>query len=341
MEKNKEDKIYIINLNNIVYGIIFLLILISIIYFISKGMGDTQVKIQSTGIYKEDQIMAIEAVANNVTGRINNVIAVTAIFFAVIVSSVSVFQFVKVKDFDKEIFNLLKKTKILNGELNLSNDKIEELKDEITKIYNEKDMLKIDNIKTQLELNIYKINETFYKPGTILSKTLNLIDKSINLINEYPNIIDPIDISKLYYKKAYVAYDIGSNSYAIEMGNIALNKVKEKYPHMDIEDLFECSYVEELGRFIINIHNIEGDFNLVEKIIEKIRNVLDFQLNDRLAFSCYQEFEDVMKLIKENYTYYGEYFLKKFKEYYEKGTFDEFKENTEFKTLMKSWNIEI
>lgn len=336
--KENNNKMYIINVNSIIYLIVFLLILMSTIFFISKGMGDANVTIQSTGEYKQDQVIAIEAVANNVTGRINNTIAVSAIFFAVIVSSVSVFQFVKVKDFDKEINDVFKNMQLLNKELSLSRTQIDDLKYEINKMYNEKNKLKLDNVKTQLELNIYKINKEFYKNGSRLDKVVKLIDESINLTVEYPGTIDDIEVSKLYYKRAYVSYDLGVKNAALYFGNIALEKVKDKYPDMEIEDFSEMAYVENLAKLLINIYLEDNNYKLVDNIINEIKNTLEHILNDRLAFLYGSSEEEAMEIIEENYKYYGKYFLTKFKKYYDKGSFDEFKKYDRFIKFVEKVN---
>lgn len=338
MEK-KNSKVYIININSIIYLIIFTLILISTIYFISKGMGDTHLTIESSGTYQQDQAKAIEAVANNVTGRINNIIAVSAIFFAVIVSSVSVFQFVKVKDFDKEINSLLKGTQLLNDELSSSKTKIEELRYEINRIYNEKNILKFDNIRNKLEFNIYKIEDDFLRPGVRLDKVIKLIDESINLATEYPDIVDSIEVSKLYYKRAYVAYSINRKDDAIYLGNIALEKVKEKYTDMEIDDITELNYVETLGRFLIKIHLESDNYKSVDNVIKEMGSALEYQLNDRLAFLYGSKIEEAIEIIEDNYKYYGEYFLRRFWEHYNKGSFDKFKNNDEFIKLLERFNI--
>ncbi|MBD7915239.1 hypothetical protein H9660_08775 [Clostridium sp. Sa3CUN1] len=342
MEKKKNNnKVYIINVNSIIYLIVFLLILISTIYFISKGMGDTNVTIQSTGEYNQDQIIAIEAVANNVTGRINNIIAVSAIFFAVIVSSVSVFQFVKVKDFDKQINDLLEGTQLLNRDLTLSKAQIEELRYEINSIYDEKNILKLDNIRIKLEFNIYKIEDSFLKPGVNTIKFINLIDESINLTEKYPDIIDNIEVSKLYYKRAYSSYIINMKNDAIYYGNLALKKVKNVYPDMEVDNLSEMEYIENIGRLLINIYLEDNSNELIDNVINEIKNVLNSQLNDRLSFLYLSSVEEAIEIIEENYKYYGDYFLKKFNEYYNKGSFDNFKNDNAFIKLIESFNVRI
>lgn len=100
MKKDNSKKVYIINYNTIIYAIIFLILVLGSVYFMYKCMGNTEVTIQSSGVYDIDQTNTINAVANNVIGRINNTIAVSAIFFTVIVASISVFQFIKIKDLD-------------------------------------------------------------------------------------------------------------------------------------------------------------------------------------------------------------------------------------------------
>ncbi|MBC5624809.1 hypothetical protein H8S10_04990 [Clostridium sp. NSJ-49] len=341
MTNSKNNKVYIININSIVYGIIFLLILISTIYFISKGIGDANVTIQSSGIYQEDQVMAIEAVANNVTGRINNVIAVSAIFFAIIVSSISVFQFVKVKDFDKEVNELLTESKMLKDDLLSSKEQVDRLKYEIDKIYDEKDKIKLDNVKTQLEFNIYKISNEFYKNGSWLDKVIELIDESINLAEKYPEAIDKIEVSKLYYRKAYALYGLGVKDDAIYLANRALDKVREKYPDMEVENIRDRDYVEDVGMFLINIYLEDNDEKLVQKVIDRIEKVLDWQLDDTIAYLNLNEVEEAIKIIQEKRRYYGEYFLKKFRKHYCEVGFEKFNDDERFINLIESFGIKL
>lgn len=340
MVNSKKNKVYIINVNSIVYAIIFLLILISTIYFISKGIGDANVTIYSSGLYQQDQVMAIEAVANNVIVRINNTIAVSAIFFAIIVSSISIFQFIKVKDFDKEINKLLKESEILKEELSSSLCKMDNLKEQINEIDAEKDKLELYNIKTQLEFNIYKISNEFYKPGSWLNQNIKLIDETISLAENHPKLIDEIEIAKLYYKKAYALNDLGVKDIAVSLANRALDKFEEKYPNMEVVNIRDMSYIEEIAIFLIDIHLEDNDEKSVEKVLDRIEKVIDFQLDERMAFLYSKKVEEAIKVIKENKKYYGEYFIEKFKKYYYDGYFEEFKNDKRFINIIKEFGME-
>lgn len=339
--KYENEKVtYIINVNSIVYGVIFLLILISVIYFISKGIGEPQIIMQSTGDYTQDQINTIQNVASNVTGKINNIIAVSAIFFAVVVSSVSVFQFIKVKDFDKEINDLFGNIKNLNNELIISNNDLEKVKDEIWKVRDEKNKLEFSNVKTQLEFNIYKINQEFYKNGSRTDKIMQLINDSIRLALEYEGAIDDLEISKLYYKKAIVFYDLNMVTEAITESNLAMDKVKDKFLDMDaVSDLNDMDYIENLARLMIKIYRHLNQEESITNVISEFKPIIDCQINDILQFLSYAPVSQAIETIKQNIEIYQDYFLDKFKEKYINGKYEEFNNDKDFLELIEKLKL--
>ncbi|MDK0590333.1 hypothetical protein WHY53_04630 [Clostridium perfringens] len=336
---NKSKKVYIIHINSIIYAFIFLLILISFIYFVSKGMGNSEVTIQGTGIYSKDEAKAIEAVANNVTGRINNIIATSAIFFAILVSSVSIFQFIKTKDFDKEFEKFTKEAEELKLKFQNSNNEINQLKFQIKKLYDLKDNLEVESLKNKLELNIYKINEKFMKSGTILTDIIKLIDESIQITKEYPNLIDNIEVSKLYYKRAITLRDFGGIDQAIFMGEVALKLMSKKYDDMDIDNISEMDYVEEIGWFLIDLYKEKKDSEAIEEVIKNMGNVVYDQINDMLAYLNLKDVENAIESIEEYNEHYGEKFLDIFKEEYKKGYFSNFNDDDDFKELLNKFGI--
>lgn len=336
---NKSKKVYIIHINSIIYAFIFLLILISFIYFVSKGMGNSEVTIQGTGMYSKDEVKAIEAVANNVTGRINNIIATSAMFFAILVSSVSIFQFIKTKDFDKEFEKFTKEAEELKLKFQNSNNEINQLKLQIENLYDLKDNLEIESLKNKLELNIYKINEKFMKSGTMLTDIVKLIDESIQITREYPNLIDNIEISKLYYKRAITLRDVGILDQAIFMGEGALKLMREKYDDMDIDNVFERGYVEELGWFLIDLYKEKEDSEAIEEVIKNMGKVVYYEISDMLAYLYLKDVEDAIKSVEEYNEYYGDKFLDLFKEKYKKGAFLNFNNDDAFKELLNKLGI--
>jgi hypothetical protein len=331
MQKNRRnDRIYIINVNNIVYGVIFLLILISIIYFISKGMGPSTLTIQSTGVYEKDQVIAIEAVANNVVGRINNIIAVSAIFFAVIVSSVSVFQFIKIKDLDKINEEIVSKSKEIELDLQKSSDEMILLKNENSSLKLQWKELDRSLIKSHVDLNIqrieYSLDKLYGTSRTLdLPELINLTMESLELSDSYDGIITNIQKSELIYNLAHEAfiklskYDV-AESYLRESLNLLNDEECDGFKLNIYTDLIVIAMSRGSEEEIDNLlKEVEGNKDLEAELNESIFN-LNY-VNDA---------EKVIELLKEKEYYFGKLFFKKLIENMDKGHYEELLKKEKF-----------
>jgi len=329
-KNNKNNKVYIINLNSIVYGVIFLLILISTIYFISKGMGTSSVTIQSTGAYEKDQAIAIEAVANNVIGRINNIIAVSAIFFAVIVSSVSVFQFIKIKDLDKINENIILKSKEIEIDLNNSDAEIVALKSEYNNLKLLQQQLEKSLIKSRVDLNIQKIEyslDKLYGTDRVLNlkELTDLTIESLELSNSYNGIITNFQKAQLQYNLAHEVY--------LPLGKYDLAEVYLRESLMLLEneecDNFKLNIYKDLIEIAIN-RELEEEKDKLLKEIEENEDI-ESELNESI-FNLHgiNDVERILNLLEEKEYYFGKLFFKNFIENVKKGYFDKLLKKAQF-----------
>lgn len=326
----RNDRVYIINVNGIVYAVIFLLILISTIYFISRGMGTSTVTIQSTGTYEKDQVIAIEAVANNVIGRINNIIAVSAIFFAVIVSSVSVFQFIKIKDLDKINEKILLKSKEIELDLNKSNEERLALKNEYNNLRIIQEQLEKSLIKSHVDLNIQKIDYSLDKlygteSGLNLEELAQLTLESLELSKSYDGIITNFQKAKLQFNLVHQAY--------LPLGYYDLSEsyLRENLVLLENED---CSYFKlNIYRDLISIainRELEEEKGKLLKEIEKNEGI-ESKL-DELIYNLHgiKDTDEILHSLQEKEYYFGKVFYKIFTKNIEEGYFDSLLNDEEF-----------
>ena len=110
---------------------------------------------------------------------------------------------------------------------------------------------------------------------------------------------------------------------------------------MEVKNIRDADYIENIGRLLIDIHLENNDKKLVENVVERIEKVLDWQLDDRIAFLGLNEVEEAIKVIKENEKYYGEYFLKKLRQRYYKVGFEKFKDDERFISLIESFDMKL
>lgn len=333
MKKDKNSRVYIININNISYAIIFFLLLLSIVYFISRGMGDSSVVINSTGIYQQDQIQAIEGVANNVVGRINNIIAISAIFFAVVVSSVSVFQFIKIKDLDKINENIILKSK--EFEIDLINSKKENnlLKDRYEELKALQKQLEDGLITSRVEFNIQKIQyeiDKLYisKQPLYINGLERLIVDTLNLVNTHGLEINVFDKAKLQYElvhEVYIPKGLYEESSKLLRSclNLLANEDCESFKLLIYKDLI-CIAInkddEEVKEDLLR--EIERDNNLVSYMNEEIFNLHYFGV---------EYIDEVFRELKEIEFYFSRLFFKLLKSNVDEGYFKNFLDEDEFR----------
>lgn len=170
----KKRRQHVVNVSEIIFLIGFIILITVAIYFISKGIGSTDIKMELTKVYTSDQASAIKSVADSTVGKVNNTIAVSAIFFTIVVASITVFQFLKIKDIDgmkKEITEeVAKNNRLINLKITKSSKKL----NEIEILYSEK-------LKSLEEDYIHKTNKIQDMILELESKIAILNSKSIEL----------------------------------------------------------------------------------------------------------------------------------------------------------------
>jgi tetratricopeptide (TPR) repeat protein len=225
-ETKKEPRKINVNFENIFY-IVFIFLIGIVIYFIFKNMDVRNIVINAKETIGNDDINMIMAATDNAINKIYNILSITTIFFTIIVSLVSIFQFMKIKEYSeikKEMKEELEKSKIKIIEL--KND-FKKYDDQFTKMQNDYDK-KIKEFKESINDYSYKFEEMESNNEKKLAETMietyflkakeskdkhyiganeimkDCYDKIFNLINKYPGIIDENRLSIFYCNRASI-----------------------------------------------------------------------------------------------------------------------------------------
>lgn len=326
LNEKRYKRVIIFNINSIVYATIFFILTISTIYFISKSMESADIILQPSGIYTQDQAMAIEAAANNAIGKVNNIIGVSAIFFAIIVSSISVFQFIKIKDLDKINESLLLKSEEIKKELNSSNEEIQYLWEKFHDLDHMRSNLEKRNAKTKVEFNIHKL---YYLIGNINIHSIDtneivvLIDETVRLGDVYEGVLTKIERVKLYLVKCQYYYiPIERYDYAINLLRRGLEIVKDE----------DCDSLKvDLYKSLICVTRINGDETGMSKILDEIReDTVLGEIRERILYSDYGEVQNAIEIYNDLEEHFGAVFFDLFLKEYDYGCLNKFKDDKEF-----------
>lgn len=225
MSRDKKNN-KLINFSEILFVISFFILVVVTIYFISNGLSSPDIKMELVKLYSVDQANAIKAVADSTVSRINNVIAVSAIFFTVAVATISVFQYLKIKDIDRTKDRLIneveKSNKFIGMKLAKNNKKFNELENMYSHKLNTleetyiKDVNKIQymiseleskikeldlkNIEFEIDTNYVQIQELMTRKDISSMEVINHYKKIINLCELHPIIKNNEFLSEIYIK---------------------------------------------------------------------------------------------------------------------------------------------
>ena len=150
--------------------------------------------------FTEEQLKIIDIVSqNNGISSISNIIAATAIFFTVLLVIISVFQFIKTKEFEQIQEETKNKINELDVKISEYDRKMKSVEDRIE----EEKVLKED-IKKNIDVTkayIYKLRaEEEYKHAKINHLFfIDMYEKCIEILNKYnENLIEEYEISRIY-----------------------------------------------------------------------------------------------------------------------------------------------
>lgn len=150
--------------------------------------------------FTEEQLKIIDIVSqNNGISSISNIIAATAIFFTVLLVIISVFQFIKTKEFEQIQEETKNKMNELDVKISEYDRKMKSVEDRIE----EEKVLKED-IKKNIDVTkayIYKLRaEEEYKHAKINHLFfIDMYEKCIEILNKYnENLIEEYEISRIY-----------------------------------------------------------------------------------------------------------------------------------------------
>ncbi len=210
---------------------------------------------------------AVMASTDNAINKIYNILVISTVFFTILVASVSIFQFIKMKDVDKlkkELKSEINKNKKMikkrleNYDLeveNLSRNYLEKA----TEIEKNNEKL-IKNVKNTIDLQIKKLTDksieldidiSYLKVVEVRSKeNYNIVelkkyyDNLIGLVKKYPELKEASFKEQVYLESAYFYINSLSyvNSYEIyEIAKKLINNVLET-----TEDVFKESRANKL-----------------------------------------------------------------------------------------------
>ena len=324
----KNNKILIVDINSIIYFIVFIIFLSIVIFFISLGLRNTDISMQLTKVYNQDQANAINALADSAIGKVNNTIAITAIFFTVIVASISVFQILKFRDFEKMKQSVLVETTEFNKNM-------EELNKELIQLKINKDELYEHNVELEISLTVFKIYEWFKNPPFQISEFANMIDRVILLSKKYPHLIKDEDLANMYYLKVITSND--EDLYTRQQNILWIKKAISLIKNRSI------LITRKFTRILIDLcESVEE-----KKVqLQEINDLVDNDINDViwLILVNYNRFKDMdnkkkdefidkaMEDLKELKYCYGDYAIDKIRTEYNEGAFNKLNENTKFHT---------
>ncbi|GAA0076176.1 hypothetical protein UT300005_05540 [Clostridium sp. CTA-5] len=314
------------HLNKYIYFIIFLILLISTIYCISRSIGNSNIVIQSNQEYTKDQIDAINAVADSTVSKINNIIAVTAIFFTIIVASISFFQFIKMKDIDE----VVKRAENLEKSIESSKFQIKKLNIEYEKMNIMRENLELITAKTQMEFNIHKIADIINTECYYVKDIIEIIDKTIELDKIYPNILDNYEKAKLYYRKG-LEYNKMSKKQSLTEFYKALNYMKT----LDMHQIVYLNFTEQICRDIIEIERSNENIGNVKELINNMRDIIEHWISDKFLGIEAMDFDMFIDTMIECSSYYEELSKKELIKLYQDGYLSRFEKYKNFKELME------
>lgn len=292
----KENRIYYINAVEIFIVVAFTALVGITIYFISKGIGSTDIKLEVTKAYSVDQANAIKTLADSTVGKINNTIAVSAIFFTVVVAAISVFQFLKIKEIDGIKESLLLKIK--------ENDCLEkELSKEIARI--------------KCEFNSIRIRRLEEKEGVYdFGEIRRLAKENIDASKKHVDLFSGEEIQRFYETLGNAYFKVSQYNEAKKNYFIALNTDSDEYAKASIY------------KSLVKIARYENENNDIKANIKKLKEIyndgigleLRFLINiDRDNDIC--KFKKVIDTLKEIKYIYGEEARELIKKAYSEGDF--------------------
>jgi|GEM_PF-2153998 len=338
----KNKRIYIINVNEIAYFIMFSVLIMFVVWIMSKGMQKVDISMPLTKVYNVDQANAINSVANNATGRINNTIAISAIFFTVVVASISVFQFIKIKDFDKIKDNILANAVEIEERINESKADIITLDDKCEELDSLRKSLEFKNAQLQVELNNLKINKCLNEYGSGIRELPGLINESIQLGNEFGGVLSNSEMADLYFKLAcYENKIFNINDIKVYL------RIKEKMRKcIDlIKDSNENDQKIEIYKFMICIERERENNEEASRIINEMGELLQEDIEEELWLlknidakcekSGWDDFSQPIRALEELQFYYNDKSIEYIKKCDELGEFNNLKKNLEFNNKLQ------
>ncbi|WP_017414154.1 hypothetical protein [Clostridium tunisiense] len=329
--KIKNGNKFKINISEILFFISFTVLVGATIYFISKGLNSTDIKMEVTNTYSVDQANAIKAMADSTVGRINNTVAVSAIFFTIVVTSISVFQYMKTKDIDKIKEELIKEMdknhRLIRLKTNKSSKKLDEIETEysekfkiLQKDYTRKNneinnmmrelegkirTLDLKSIELDIDTTYIKIRELKGRNQIPVTDVINSYEKIKSLCEEHTNIKSEEFLSEIY--RGYAEYRL------LSIGNLCDYDYVKNMLEKSIE-LTDSPINEDFSYRILLMlektfhNNLENEIYYLKKIVEDSYYDLDICLELAVALDRRNnegDLDECIELLKTNIRIHG------------------------------------
>lgn len=323
MKKRKEQT----SIFEIFFVIAFLILVSVVVWYLLVNIGKTQ-EVDYSRL--KGSIETVMTATDNAINKIYNILVITTVFFTILVASVSVFQFIKMKDVDKlkrELsVEINKNRKLLKKRLKSNNLALETLNqkylDKINELEKNNEIV-IRNLKDKIDLQIKQLNDKNIELeiDTIYLKIMELHGKgsynTLEMKNHYDSVIELIklypEIKELDFKEKVfldaASFYIGISS--LNHDNFVISKKLILEVLKTNENVFTESRANRLMAELEINFNPEGlgEIPFLESVIEE--NLYDLEATILLMSSYDKRFlmediSNIMRLAKCAIELYGD-----------------------------------
>lgn len=304
----------------ILFVLSFMILVGFVVYFLINGITYETHEVKYEGYYSKDQINAIMLATDNAINKISNILIIATVFFTILITSITVFQYIKIRDIDKlkdelkiEIFNERKlldekfeksqeTLKVFKDNYNIRFREIEEKYQEqlnkvdilIIELQNKIDIFNFKSVKLEIDTNYVKAKGLEASSDYLTLELINIYEEIKNLIEQNQGIKSNEFISKVYIDlvESYLSLDNMVDKYdylkstlnkAIELTNDPITEISAYKVFVSLEEI----YYEGLGNKIEYLEKIHKMNRFDYKYTLKLADAYDFR----------NEYDDLNKTI--------------------------------------------
>lgn len=254
----------------------FMILVGIVVYFLINGIIYETKEVKYEGYYSNNQINAIMLATDNAINKIYNILVVSTIFFTILVASITIFQYIKIRDIDK-----LK----------------EELKNEL---YTERELLDekleksqewIETFEREYNLRFSKIEENYQKQlSTVDYMILNLQEKIDNLSRKSAELqIDTNYVkAKEFEKRKEIPNSELINTYE------EIKKLVESYPNTKSNEFISKLYIDLVASYL-SLGDMSNNYNYLKSMLNKAIELSSNPITESCAYKVFVDLEDVYR----------------------------------------------